>query len=454
MPVSRQLLGAVAAATLAVTVAGCNASAPPEAEPTPSPASTSPSAEPEVDLSVAVYGDATRMRTYRRIAAAFMDEHPQVTVTLVRRADALEAVQEARTALELGAGPDVLLTDQRFLPQLVESGGLQPVDRLLEARGLQFGDDYQRVAMTSMSARDRLQCMPAEMSPRVVFYNRDLVPRRQLAAREVVVPNRVEPSWTWEDFETTVRTVAGLDQLGAIKGVYLPAEIGTLTALVRSGDGHMVDDTFDPQTLSLVSDEALEAIGKIVGLARDPAVSLTKKDLASRDAMTWFTDGDLGMYVGTRDDLPALRAADGLDFDVAPLPSLGHASSTSSVNGYCINAATPALDAAVDFVAFAVGPEAADLMAASDTMVPARVGTLSEDVFRQPEEEPRNSQVFAASMRRSEPMPYDVAWPRVAALVEDTFNRLFLGARFDPETELEKRLEKLDEKSRTFFADG
>ena len=109
------------------------------------------------------------------------------------------------------------------------------------------------------------------------------------------------------------------------------------------------------------------------------------------------------------------------------------------------------LDAAADFVAFAAGREAAGIIASSDGMVPARLDTIVEEVFTQPGQDPRNSQVFATSLRRSDPMPYHSAWPRVVELVERTFSRLFLGAGFDPAEELEDRLVKLDEQSETLF---
>lgn len=451
---ARRLAGAVAAVVVGVSLAGCTPDADPGADPSQSAASSSPTpteAEEPTIIDVAVYGDETRLRTYRRIADAFTEANPDVEVALVEHDDAAEAAVSAMNALDLGAGPDVFLTDQQFLADLVETDGLEPVDSLLEARGLQFGDDFQRVALTSMSANDRLQCMPVEMSPKVVYYNKRLVPRKMLAASEVIVPNVRQTSWSWEDFVTTVRTVAGIDRLGPVKGVYLPPDIETVTALVRSADGAVVDDVYDPTSLTLASDSALEALGELVALARDPAVSLTRDDLEEREAVNWFTDGELGLYVGTRDDLPALREAEGLSFDMAPLPSLGRAQSVSQVRGYCLNAATEHLDAAADFVAFAAGADAATIAARSDVMVPARLGTVAEDAFRQPDQQPRHSQFFATSLRRSEPMPYDAAWPRVVEVVENTVARLFYGFDVDVDETLEDRMVRINEVSESLF---
>ena len=451
---ARRLAGAVVALALGATVAGCTTDEEPGTEPTPSESTATPTPTGPEEIEVAVYGDPTRLRTYRQIADAFTEANPEIVVTLVEHPDASDAAVNAVNAAVLGAGPDVFLTDQRYLAELVDTDGLEPVDSLLEAREVEFGDDHQRVALTSMSANNRLQCMPAEMSPKVVYYNKRLVPRQQLKAAEVIVPNAVVTSWSWDDFVTTARTVAGLDQLGPIKGVYLPPDIDTVTAFVRSADGDVVDDVFDPTSLTLASDNALEALGELVTLARDPAVSLTKQDLKVRDAITRFTEGQLGMYVGTRDDLPVLREAEGLSFDVAPLPSFGRSQSVADVNGYCLNAGTEHLDAAADFVAFAVGEEAAEIAARSDVIVPARLDTVAEEVFQQPEEQPRNGEVFATSLRRSEPMPYDLAWPRVAEVAEGVLARLYYGFDVDVDGVLEDRMVRLDEQSELLFGDG
>ena len=452
MSPARALLSAAVAASLCATLGGCtgNSDADTTPKPSTSPTSASPTQTPQ-NIDVAVYGDERRLQAYRRIAAAFTDKHPDVTVTVHTTPDADTAAAQAVDALQLGAGPDVFLADQRNLPELVDTGGLQPVDHLLEARGLQFGDDHQRVALTSMSADSRLQCMPAEMSPLVVYLNTRLVPRHQLAELGVMVPRGVDLTWSWQEFTTTARTVAGLDQLGPIKGVYLPPSIEDVTAFVRGAGGDVVDSVFEPTTLTLGSDQAQTALDQLATLARDPAVSLTRDDLKTKDARDWFTSGQLGMYIGTRDDLPALRAAKGLHFDVAPLPGMGRAASVSDVNGYCINASTDHLGAAADFVAFAVGEEAARIAARSDVIVPSRLDTIHEDAFLQPGEEPKDSQAFVTSIRRSEPMPYATAWPRVASMVEATVGRLFLNPNVDLESVLQPKTDRLDSRSESMF---
>ena len=84
--------------------------------------------------------------------------------------------------------------------------------------------------------------MPVEMSPLVVYYNRDLVPRQAARRRGGRGARRGADTWAWGDFEAAARAVAGVDQLGPIKGVSLPADLEIVTAFVRSAGGDVVDD--------------------------------------------------------------------------------------------------------------------------------------------------------------------------------------------------------------------
>ena len=60
---------------------------------------------------------------------------------------------------------------------------MQPVDELLEQRGVQFGDNYQRIGLEAFAADSALQCMPNDVSPYVVFYNKRLLAPQTVRTR-------------------------------------------------------------------------------------------------------------------------------------------------------------------------------------------------------------------------------------------------------------------------------
>ena len=294
--------------------------------------------------------------------------------------------------------------------------------------------------------------MPVEMSPLVVYYNRRLVPRESLEARGYLFPRGAD-SWTWDTFEATARAVAEQDLLGPVKGTWLPPRLDLVAALLRSGGNDVVDDVLDPRTLTLSSEGAVESLSRVVGLAADPVITLTRADLARRDAIEWFTAGDLGLYIGTRADLPRLRAARSLDFGVVPLPSFTRSASVSQATGLCVSSGSDALDTAIDFVAFAAGPQAARITAATGRVVPSRLDVLTSPAFTQPGQLPRRHEAYADGAKRSQPLPYSAQWPAVAASVEVVLEKLLgprsagLGLRG-----LTRRLARLDRASQAILA--
>jgi multiple sugar transport system substrate-binding protein len=451
----RRLVGVVAATAMGVSLAACTSDDPePAPDPTPTAGEPTESESPTdpVSLDLAVYGGARRVVVYERILTAFRAEHPEVKVELTSYPDAERAAATVGSALEAEAGPDVFLLDSAYLPPFVRDERLEPLDTLLEDRGLQFGDDYQRAALTAFSANSRLQCMPTEMSPLVVYYNRDLISRQQLATEEIVLP-RGEETWTWEEFAVAARQGALSDGFGPVKGVHLPSDLESMTAFVRSAGGEVVDDLFEPTSLTLTSDEALTAVSEVVQLARDDQVALSVDDVAEKPAVDWFAEGQLGMFIGTREVLPRLRRVEGLRFDTVSLPSLGRSRSVSQISGLCIDARSDAVDAAADLVAFAVGPEGSRIAARSGALVPASLDVIHDEAFTQPREQPRSAAAFSAGVRRSEPLPYSAAWPEVRDAADRVFVRLFRrpGLNLDEE-QLERRLARLNERSVELFA--
>jgi multiple sugar transport system substrate-binding protein len=453
----RKLAGLVAVVTLGASLAGCTSTDPetsPDPTPTVSETPTSEAPEEPVALELVVHGGARRTAVYEKILAAFAEKRPEVDVELTSYPDAESAAAAVEGSLANEDGPDVFMLDPAYLPAFVQDERLEPLDTLLEDRGLQFGDDYQRAALTAFSANSRLQCMPAEMSPFVVYYNRDLVSRQQLAAEGIVLP-RAEETWGWEELEVAARQAALTDGFGPVKGVHVPADLEVVTAFVRSAGGEVVDDLFEPTSLTLTSDDALDAVGRVVELARDDLVALSIRDVEERPAVEWFADGQLGMFIGTRDDLPRLRRVEELRFDTISLPSLGRSRSVSQMSGLCIDARSGSIDAAADLVAFAVGPEGSRIAARSGAIVPATLDVLYAPAFTQPAQQPRSAAAFAAGVRRSEPLPYSPAWIDVRDMADTVLARIYKRRGLDlDEEELAARLARLNERSVELFADA
>jgi multiple sugar transport system substrate-binding protein len=443
----RLRLGApVLAALLCLGAAACTS--PPGTGPAPSagpsspPASASTSAGP-VTLRFAVYGDAPVLAAYRRLAATWNADHPDVTVKLEASDDAVTSEDKVDRGFDAGAPPDLFLTRQTSLPEMKAEDRVQPVDELLEQRGVQFGDSYQRIGLEAFAGDAALQCMPNEVSPYVVFYNkRLLVPGRFGDPDEE--PPTPERGWSWDQFVAAARATSH----DGVKGMYLPPRLTTLLPLVRSSGTDLVDDPRLPTTTTFADETSRTALEDVLTVARDPSINPTARQLARQDGVTRFENGKVAMMIGTRALVPRLRDKPDLHFDVFPLPNLGRSRTVADMTGYCLAKGSQHVPEAADFLAFASGDEGSEILAGSGAVVPANIAALHSPQFTEPSRFPRNSDVFDQVIRRADAVPSAPGWPDVVSQTQPFVDRLF----YAPVLDLDTMLPRIDEISARLLA--
>lgn len=439
----RKLVAAAAAAFLCAAAAGCTGDEDPARE-TPSTSATSPDGPGPATLRFSVYGEEELVAAYSEVAEAFMRRNPAITVEVEDSPDVAAASTDLEREFAEGTPPDVFLVGHDRLPALVAQDRVRPVDVLLEERDVDFGDGYQRDGLAAFSAESALQCMPHDVSPLVVYYNTDLLDPASLVDVEEDDPPTAREGWTWEQFAVAARQVAR----GRAAGVYIEPGLETLAPFVWSAGGDLVDDLAEPTSLSLSEAEAEEALAEVLTLVRDPDVTPPREQILRESAVSRFEQGRLGMLLGTRELTPDLREAAGLDFDVWPLPALGGFRTISSTTGYCIASGSEHVQAAADFIAFAVGREGARITSSSGYVVPANVEVANSPAFTQPGRQPENAFVFTEGLRGSSETPFVPEWPQVVRETRPLFQRMF----YAPVIDLEVLLARIDLRSQAILA--
>ena len=473
---ARSAIGTAVVLTLTAALAACTdeTGATP---PSPSPSTPSSSASPGPQtIRFSVYGDDAAVGAYRAIADSFEADHPEVRIVIRQHSDAAAAAEDAIADLSAGGAtaspsgdadssspapstsptskaltpPDVFLLDQHYLPDLVSTGRLHPLDEELEERGVEFGDDYQRIALTAFSADSALQCMPFEMSPTVLFVNKRLVRYPRLEAEGIDPPGE-QGSWRWDDFADTARLVAR----PGLHAVYLPADADLLNALMSSAGGDIVDDFAHPSKLDLDSGAGREVLTAYAELARDRSVTLPARQAQRVDPLQRFVDGRLAFLFGTRADVPTLRAS-GTRFDALSIPGFGRGRASTAISGLCVDADSEVRDTAVDFVAHAVSEESLTEAARTGALVPASLDVVNSPEFEQPNRRPRTVEPFLEGQKRSVLMPYSLGWRQAETRVQELVAQLLAGTSRDIEEELDTELPAIDEESKQWFeqADG
>ena len=438
----------VVAATITaagLVAAGCTASTPSsdEGPVEPSPSGSSPAGSGPISLRFAVYGDKALVASYVDLADAFTKKNPQVRIKVDHTRSAATANADLDTEFAAGTAPDVFLLGAGELPRMVEAGRVQPVDALLEERDVDFGDGYQRDGLEAFSGESALQCMPNEVSPVVVYYNAELLNLRALveAGDE---PLSARTGWSFTQFATAARRIAK----GRTIGLHIEPDLDALAPFIWSAGGDLVDDLEAPTSLTLSGGDAPEALAEVLALVRDTGVAPTQRQLARQGAVDLFEQGRLGMILGTRQLTPGFRDAEGLRFEVFPIPSLGSFRTISSITGYCMSSETEHVEAAADFIAFAVGRQGATITSLSGYVVPSNVEVVQSPAFIQPDQQPRNSFVFSEAVQLANETPLVAEWPRVVRETHPLIDRMF----YAPVIDLEALLAKIDAQSQTILA--
>ncbi|MGY2704645.1 ABC transporter substrate-binding protein [Nocardioides sp. HB32] len=415
--VRRTLAGALAAGVVLAAVGCTDESDPPASR---LPTSTSPA--PVTHLTFGVYGPSTQIAAYRSTVDQWngLTDGPDVRLRVWKTREAF------REAVESGADlPDVFLTSRTDLRWLLDDKLTQPVDELLDERGVDFGDGYSRDALQAFSVDDRLQCMPYGVSPMVIYYNKRLVDFARMTRRGLDAPDPDSTSWSFDQFSAAA-SFASRPGRGT-KGVHISATLPGLSPFIVSGGGSVFDDGSDPKSLTLSSSDSRVALDTTLQLLRNPQVTLDEQQLDRATALKWFERGKLGMIAGYRSLVPELRLVPDLDFDVMAMPSLGSAATVGDVSGLCLSRKAASPPDAADFMVHELSVDSVTRVTRTGYLAPANLQVALSDTFLQPAREPQHSTVFNTAVRSMVQAPLVDTLPALQEAVEPDLEQLVFG---------------------------
>ena len=148
-----------------------------------------------------------------------------------------------------------------------------------------------------------------------------------------------------------------------------------------------------------------------------------------------FAVGRAAIALGGHWRYQTFMRADGLDFDVAPLPigpalPKGRAAcSDIGATGLAISASSPRREQAWEFVKFATGPVGQALIGESCLFVPVLRSALNSGGFAQAHGRLGNLAVLTEGPAHSEGLPITPAWEKVNALMDRNFGPVLRGSR-------------------------
>ncbi|MEC9405852.1 MAG: sugar ABC transporter substrate-binding protein [Pseudomonadota bacterium] len=356
-------------------------------------------------LRLQAVADPVEAKAYRALIDAFEAQRPDVRVEFIPVGRHPEHVTRLTTAFAAGNAPDLFLINFRRWGQFIAADVLEPVGPLLDAAGLLDRDAFYAAPLDGFTYNGELVCMPQNVSSLVVYWN------RALFAEYGVEPPR--PDWRWSDFHDAAKALTrdlDGDRRPEIYGLDVDPSIVRLAPFVWQTGGRLVDDLEHPTRFDLRTPKAVTGLLFLKRLKNEVGVipPLIERRAEQPDAR--FIRGGAAMTLNSRRFSAALRAVEGLDWDVAPLPRYREAASVLHADAYCLGRASRHKGAARDFIAFATGETGQALLSASGRIVPVRKSVAQSEAFLDPTQPPASAQVFLDTIPQLRRTPNIPAW--------------------------------------------
>jgi multiple sugar transport system substrate-binding protein len=345
----RSLLAAAPATLLAATACSKSSSA-------------GSAGQGEVSLNYGLWDD-TQLPAMKKIISAFEKDNPHITVRtqLTPWESYWTKLQTAATA---GTAPDVFWMTQDSFKLYASGGVLMGLDDLVARDKVDMGNFVESVTH-GYTWQGKLYGIPKDINSFGVFYNKKL-----FAAANIRPPDL---SWTWNDLVHVAKRLtdpaAGVfgfaAQLADVEGYYLT--IPQSGGYVISADGTK-SGYDDPRTIS--------GLQFWTDMILKHHASPTLQQLTDTAAQSMFTSGKVAMYYGGSWEPVAMKAVPYAreNTDIAPLPKDQNRKFYANGLGNVIFAKTDHPKEAWEFAKFLGSQQAAEIQAATGTVIPATKG--------------------------------------------------------------------------------
>jgi multiple sugar transport system substrate-binding protein len=328
---------------VAMLGAACGAPAATTA-PTGVPAAAAPPTAVQAStLTYAFPDDAASSAAAQALIEAYIKAHPGVQI-VPQPLPSKDYAQQLLGRLDSDP-PDLFVSLDAQVPALIKRGALLDLQPMLQSDIKLKIDDFQPAALDPWRRGDALYGLPSDLTPLVMFVNRDL-----FAASGVAAP---QPGWTWDDWladaqKLTVSSAGQVTRFGTALGAW--------TAMVWGNGGDLI--SADGKRSLLDSPEAAAGVQFAADMVNVHHVAPAPALAGGPDPVQLFKEQKVAMLPAPSTVASALAQAKlPFDWTIAPFPTGKVAVTSLSVSGLALSAKTQNAAAALGFAAFAVGPD-------------------------------------------------------------------------------------------------
>lgn len=280
------------------------------------------------------------------LAKDFMNINRDVNITLIPTPPSSTAFRDKFVvAAQAGGGPDVIMSDIAWSPQLASMGLMLPVNKYMTAG---MGDFFQGPLQT-LTYKGQLYGLPFYTNALGLIYNKTAFEKAGLPLPK--------DGWTWDDFMTAVKklsngTMYGFGYEGGWGGTF-----EWFPWLWQNG-GELLSE--DGTKAAFNSPEAVQSVEAFMSL-------VTNKNYVPEAAKAWkawdelaaaFASGTIAMYqVGDWGLAGVEKFKPNFEWGVAPLPQSKTKATVVGGANWMINKNSKNPDAAYRWLRYITGPK-------------------------------------------------------------------------------------------------
>lgn len=274
-------------------------------------APAAPPAPKEVTLLWAFWGSPEEAATHKRVAEAYMKEHPNVKFEYL--IEPWDAYFNKINTLWAGGDPKAI-PDVLFLwptPAYAAKGVLEDLEPWIQKTGYNV-DDYWPYLLDSARYQGHIYGLPRDIEAHGLYYNKKLFDEAGVA-----YPT---DDWTWDDFLAAAEKLTKRDADGRVTQYALGMEGGKWAMWVGQAGGQVLDDLTNPSKCTLDSPQAMKGIQFFYDLM-DKGYAMRSATLSQQGGDTAvFETGQVAMIIQNSSRVSSFNANPNLDYDVAAVP--------------------------------------------------------------------------------------------------------------------------------------
>lgn len=359
-------------------------------------------------IQFASWGSKSEMEILKPILAEFERENPDIKVDFVHIPQ--NYFQKLHLLFASNLAPDVLFMNNLYLPIYANAGVLEELNA--------DKDVFFKKSLKALSYNDKLYAIPRDVSTLVVYYNKDVFKKYNVA-----LPSKY---WSFDDFLILAKKLTkdtNSDGKTDIWGISFEEDLlFYLPYLMSEGGGVLSDDL---KTLIINTPESQKGLHLYTNLRNKYHVAPTKAESASATMAQLFLQGKLAMHLSGRWLVPKYREDAKFEWNVINFPS-GDAGSIVPLDasGWAIAKNSEHKKEAMRLIQYLASKESIEKFTQSGLIVPARIDVAEGD-FLSDKKSPQNARVFIDVIKTAKNTPVSVNYGEILDDLKEKTSYLF-----------------------------